>query len=127
MTAGRAARANSKHFVVGSCEFDKRPKGGIEADGITVVRAGFVLARSERFELPGRSSPKLRDGCRRSSCPGKARLFGHQVHFTFVALAGTNSLLPRDVYALGSWGVNGVGRLASYPRCRRRPSRSEPC
>jgi CheY-like chemotaxis protein len=25
--------------------------------------------------------------------------------FTFLPLAGTNSLLPRDVYALGNWGV----------------------
>jgi hypothetical protein len=56
-------------------KYDSRPKGGIEADGITVVRAVFVLARLERFELPARSSPRLRDGWLwRSSRPSKARL-----------------------------------------------------
>jgi CheY-like chemotaxis protein len=67
-----------------------------------------VSARSERFEFPGRSSPKLRDGwLSAEQLPRQGTAFWPpgSLKFTFVALAGTNSLLPRDVYALGSWGV----------------------
>src|SRR5260370_23409473 len=74
-SGSRRARHFEPFLSLDHVKYDSRPKGGIEADGITVVRAGFVLARSERFELPARSSPRLRDRWLwRSSRPSKARL-----------------------------------------------------